>query len=490
MKIIDPTTAVAAIAHLQRLANSNGGKVPTEIVRAQAVRLNCSERIIWKWLKDGAPEKKNPNLLKTEHLDAIAFSQGNLKRAWGNLHERNLYGSGYRQFVRAVQALDPITREALRFGVASGIQKGLFLKSNREGRLDRVIFDHTEADVRLQRLERGRLEMFRPWISLMIDSGTRFILAAVITEGDGIGGDPNTESLVALMATAIRGQYAADGTFVGGIPKLVQCDNARAHLANAMLSGFLDLQITSHLIPPGTPWHDGIVERLMRTFKEEFLATLPGYTAALPTRYAKDPWSPEDCLTMPEFKAYFLQWIDTYNYERRHSTLDSTPFEAWCQDKTVIDRADDALIRHAFLATSNPRAISKSGIRFENVDYTHADLAPLLGKKVTLKFLPNDRTFVDVISDGKFLCTAKPHSRLDSEERQVIVSNRNKTVRKVDHIIKTSQARASRRLIEGNPLLSPERDPRVSQRAHPTDNDEEFLGFVEVGPINLEGTGL
>lgn len=479
MKSFDISAAQASVSHLKRLSQSNNGKVPSEILRATATRLNCGERTLWRWLKNGLPASEQSRVLGGEQLIAVASAQGNLKRAWTDLQGRGLYTPGYRQFVRDFGALPPMMRNGLRYGVARAIDNGLFLKSNPEARLDRVIFDHTEADIRLQRLSGGKLEMFRPWISLMIDSGTRFILATVITEGDGLKGDPNTESLVALMATAIRGQHSTDGTFIGGIPKLVQCDNAKAHLAEAMLSGFLHLGITGSLIDPGSPWQDGKVERLMRTFKDEFLATLPGFTAALPTRYNKESWKPEGCLTVAEFKERLIGWVDTYNFERIHSSLNATPFEAWKSDTTVIEQADDGLIRHAFLASSKPRRVSKNGVRFEDIDYTDPALANIVGKKVTLRYLPNDRTFVDVMVDGQFVCTATAHSHLSIEARRVIVRNRIASSKKVDHIIKESTARASRKTLEGNPLLSQERNPLATARPAPSTDEDDFLAFMD-----------
>jgi transposase InsO family protein len=286
MKSFDWAAADASVSHLKRLSQSNNGQILSDVLQATAEHLGCGERTLWRWAKNGLPKPKQSRELTKDHLLAIALAQGNLKRARGALHSQGSYAPGYRQFAKDFQTLDPVTRTALRNGVEEGISQGLFLKSNPEARLDRVIFDHTEADIRLQRVHNGKLEMFRPWISLIIDSGTRFILSTVITEGDGLKGDPNTESLVALMAAAIRGQYANDGTFVGGLPRLVQCDNAKAHLANAMLSGFLQLGITGKLIAPGSPWQDGKVERLMRTFKDEFLATLPGFTGAIPIQFS------------------------------------------------------------------------------------------------------------------------------------------------------------------------------------------------------------
>lgn len=475
----DPSAIQGAIDHLRRLAGENDGKVPTEMVRATAERFGCSERTVWNWLKSGPPAGRERKELPRAALVAIAAAHGNLKKAWQQLCEAGDYDRSYRQFTRDVERLSPIIGEGLVSGVKAALQKGLYLKGTSAGRLDRVIFDHTEADARLQRVYRGQLETYRPWISLLLDHRTRFILGCTVTEGDGLRGDPNTEVLVAMMAGAIRGSEAADGTYVGGVPRLVQCDNAKAHLAEAMLNGYLNLGIACHLIRPGSPWEDGCVERLMLTVKEEFLSGLPGFTAALSDRYEHEPWKPEDCLTTEEFVARLAEWVDTYNYERVHSSLGATPFEAWRSDTTPIERADDSLIRHGFLAVANGRKVSKNGVRFRGVDYVHEKLAKLVGKKVTVRYLPNDRTFIDVHVDDAYVCTAAPYARLSKDERVQIIRNRNNEIARVDRIIKQSRKRAEHRALEGNPLLSPERDPEAPASVIDDGSEEEFLAFAE-----------
>lgn len=432
-------------------------------------------------MKDGLPEQQESALeLSNEHLEAIAASHGNLKLAWQQLAHAGQYNKSYRQFLRAVKALPPVLRVGLVEGVVPGLQQGLYLQSQDVHRLDRVIFDHTEADIRLQRTYAGRLEMFRPWVSLLIDAATRVILAGTVTVGDGIKGDPNTETLVALMASCIRGYVAADGTFVGGKPRLVQCDNAKAHMAEAMLSGFTTLGIAGSLIKPGTPWEDGKVERLMRTFNNEFLKPLPGYTAATSDRYNHAAWKPEDCLTLDEFRLRFEQWIDAYNFDRKHSALGCTPFERWRDDPTVIERVDEALIRSAFLASSKPRTVDKNGVMFEKVHYTHPDLAHVRGKKVTVRYLPNDRTFVDVYCEGQFVCTAVPHARLTKDQRITIVRERSAQGRKVDVLVKRSRKRRAERAWTENPFLGPQRDADgPAPVAEEYDEDEVLLQRAE-----------
>lgn len=482
----DPSAAQAAIDHLRRLARENDGKVPTAIVRATAELLDCSERTIWGWLKDGVPAPRSRRVLQDVHLSAIAAENGDLKRAWKRLTAEGHYPCGYRQFVRDVKALPPALAAGLTGGVKEALKHGLYLKGTSTGRLDRVIFDHTEADIRLRRVHAGSVEMFRPWVTLLIDSHTRVILGCTVTEGDGIGGDPNTESLVALMAGAIRGQTAADGTFVGGVPRLVQFDNAKAHLAEAMLNGYLTLGIATHAIQPGSPWQDGRVERLMRTLKDEFLSSLPGYTAALTDRYEHPAWKPEDCMTMDEFMVRLDQWVDDYNFERVHSSLGSTPFETWRDDTVHIQRVDDGLIRHGFLASHSGRKVSKNGVRFKDVDYVHAGLSRLVGKKITIRYLPNDRSFIDIYLDDEFVCTAVPHERMSKDERIQIVRERERDVRKVNKIVKRSRKRAIERELAGNPLLAPERDPLMPARTAADTSDDEFLSFLEENTAEQE----
>lgn len=484
----DPSAAQAAIDHLRRLADENGGKVPAAIVRATADRFGCAERTVWRWLKNGVSTPSSPRVLGDAHLNAIAAENGDLKRAWKYLTVAGEYQLSYRQFVRDVNALPPVMSAGLTGGVKEALKHGLYLKGSSTGRLDRVIFDHTEADIRLRRVHAGTVEMFRPWVTLLIDSHTRVILGCTVTEGDGIGGDPNTESLVALMAGAIRGQTAADGTFVGGLPRLVQFDNAKAHLAEAMLNGYLTFGIATHAIQPGSPWQDGRVERLMRTLKDEFLSSLPGYTAALTDRYNHPVWKPEDCMAIDEFMVRLEQWVDVYNYERVHSSLGSTPFEAWRDDPVPIERVDDGLIRHGFLAIHSGRKVSKNGVRFKDIDYVHSGLSRLVGKKVTVRFLPNDRSFIDIYLDGDFVCSAIPHERMTKDERIQIVRERERDVRKVNKIIKRSRKRAIEHEMAGNPLSAPERDPSMPARAAADTTDDEFLTFLEENTAEQEAT--
>lgn len=478
MSTVDLHAASEAVAHLRRMADADGS-VSTELVRAVARRFGRSERTIWFWLSNGVPNGTPPPKPGKEIVHSVARENGNRKRAWHKLRSTGAYCKSYRQFLRDLDLLSPIVHASITEGVKEGIHQGLYVKAHGEQRLDRVLFDHTEADIRLRRTRSGVSEMFRPWVTLLLDSATRMILAAVVTEGDGVRGDPPTESIVALLATAIRGVTAADGTFVGGVPRLVQFDNAKAHLAEAMLNGYVELGIASHAIRPGSPWEDGKVERLMRTLGNEFLSAMPGYTKALTDRYAREPWKPEDCMPIEEFNVRLQAWIDHYNYERQHSVLGSTPFEAWCADTGQIITVDTAMLRHGFLAESKPRKVSKNGLRFKNIDYIHPKLQKVVGRKVHLRFLPNDETFVEVFIDGQHLCTAVPHERLPMEQRRQVVRNRTNELKSVDHIVKTSRRRYMEDVRAGATVFAPDRDPHSAGTPDRTSSTDDLLDLLD-----------
>jgi len=478
----DESAARASIEYLRRLAADNDSRVPVWAVKSVAKKIGVTERTIWIWLKDGIPEPSTLSLnraLENTVLLAVAAAHGKRKSAWNALKTQGSYSKSYAQFNRDLQKVSPIMLAGVTQGVKAALQKGLYLQGSTTGRLDRVLFDHTEADIRIQRNFRGNLEMFRPWVSFLLDSHTRVILSCIVTEGDGLGGDPGTESIVALLAAAIHGTTAVDGPFVGGVPSCIQYDNAKAHLAQAMVNGYLELGIATHAIRPGSPWEDGKVERLMNTFCAEFLSPLPGYTKALKDRYDRDPWKAEDCMSIDEFTTRLEQWVDHYNFERHHSAVEMTPFERWRDDPTPIRTVSDDLIRQGFLAETKGRKVSKNGVRFKNHDFTHELLGKLVGKRVTVRYLPNDRSFLEIYLNDQFVCSAVPHVRLSSDQRIDIVRARNQEIRRTDRIIKQSTARAREREREDDPLLAQERDPREPIRTLDSSNHEEYLTLLE-----------
>ncbi len=136
------------------------------------------------------------------------------------------------------------------------------------------------------------------------------------------------------------------------------------------------------------------------------------------------------------------------------------------------------MLRHGFVAVAGNRIVSRQGIRFDNVDYIAVELGTLVGRKVSVRHLPNDRSFIDVYHADRFVCTARATARLGPEQRLEIIRDRRRAVRAVDSIIKRSRRRVIERAYEQHPALAPERDPTLPER-HLTGDDDDFLTFLD-----------
>ena len=133
-------------------------------------------------------------------------------------------------------------------------------------------------------------------------------------------------------------------------------------------------------------------------------------------------------------------WLDHYNHQRVHSSLGSTLLEAWRDDSTTIEKVMTVeLIRDCFLAERTGRKISKNGARFTNIDNGHPALAKLVCRRVTVRYLPSDCTFLDMFPNRGYVCQGVPHERLSIDDRMQIVRNRNSQTAKVERIRKYSR---------------------------------------------------
>jgi transposase InsO family protein len=477
-------------AHLELLrdvAKRKGFQAAKDARASVAKKFEVSDRTVRNWLRNGAPETRTSRILDSPALVVIAVANGQMKKAHKLLVQSGDYSRCYEQFTRDVKHLDPIIRTAVRSGVPESLKEGLYLQGLPERPMERVIFDHTEVDVRIRRVLRGNIELFRPWVSFLLDSSSRMILGWLVTEGEGLRGDPGTESLVELLASAIHGSTAKDGTFVGGIPDVVQCDNAKAHLAEVMIAGLTTLGISLHTIHPGSPWEDGKVERLMRTFNDEFVSDLPGYIHVLGDRYNGVPWKPEDHLEMPEFMARLRIWVETYNYAREHDALKSTPFDQW-KANAFPRRANEMVLRGAFRLSSREVSVSKNGVRFRNLDYTHADLEKWRGKKVKLRYLNADPSFVDVWDGEAFICTALLHHVLSNQERANIVRGRRTAVQNANLVVKESRQRRLEKEISGTGSPAPENWDTTPTPDRRSNVNLDLLALAESRLMSENGT--
>lgn len=68
--------------------------------------------------------------------------------------------------------------------------------------------------------------------------------------------------------------------------------------------------------------------------------------------------------------------------------------------------------------------VSKNGIRFDKIDWTAPEITGVVGRTVEIRYLPHDRTFIEVFLDGDHLSTAHPQQTLTADQEAAVIARR------------------------------------------------------------------
>ena len=424
------------------------GLSPTRLVEDLARQHGVTVRRVWAWCAGEGLGGHRTVGLTTDELIEIASFQGNARKAYERLRSLGKCDLSYSQFMRRLAATDAHLRVGVTEGMAAVHQVGLYnVQKGSYARGDVLGFDHTEIPVFIAH---GARKPFKVWISVCMDWGTGFIFAPVFTMGEGVRGDPNTASIVSLLASVFIGQ-PFDGELVGGLPTVVIFDNARQHLAEECANGYASLGVRIHAISPGSPWENGPTENAVGVLEQEIWRGLPGYSHHLPTRYGRFPWAPEDLLSFRSLVAHTLAGIDRINRNvaTKAGAGEGSRLKQWRSAEGVVEFADPAVVRHAF--TRSPRRsyiVGKQGVHFQNVLYSHSRLKGMKGREVEVRHLQTDPSFIDVYVNGEVVCTATPADSLSQKMRSEVTRARRADEREVMSIHKRAAALAVKRAKE------------------------------------------
>lgn len=277
------------------------------------------------------------------------------------------------------------------------------------GLLDVVQMDHTKGDVIL--VDRvHRLELGRPWITLLIDIWTRCILGFYVSFGD-----PSIYRCGRAVANAIlpkepllrRLGVNIDYPMHGLFAKL-HADQAKPHRAEVFREACLHYGIDPDVRKPGPAYLGGHIERLIGTMVGK-LRLLPGSTGSNVTQ--RDGYDAGDAaaMTLPEFERWFLYQIAIY-HEHPHSALGGRcPAQAWREavafrgltQNPPVNFSPEHLSRK-FLPRSELTVRSK-GVQILHRFYSHPVLATRIGQKIMVH--KDETTIQHVFAeiDGEFV---------------------------------------------------------------------------------------
>lgn len=313
--------------------------------------------------------------------------------------------------------------------------------------------DSQEVPVRMI-AERGRV--VKPWQTTIIDVGTRTIMGTVITDRR-----PNAADAVACMLKAMRTRpvLLADGSVitVGGAPEQLVIDNAWEFLSDAVAELAGRCGVTVWPATAYSPWEKGHIESWHRTIQQDLYDGMVGATHG-PVTHTRTPlWDPQPVrsqsagsLTALELGIeQALTWIESYNFDRVHTSLGCAPLQAWAADTTPLRLISDDVLVEYWPAEPKERRLDKAGIRFDGINWGAPELDGLIGsgKTAQVRSLPHaqfDDARIAVYLDGAFVCFATPTSAWDEEQRRLLLLQR----REQYSLLKRSQVAGTKRRAE------------------------------------------
>lgn len=340
---------------------------------------------IHKTLK-GLVATRNACHLATEQLKAPSYSY--LKRKIGELAPYDVYRARYGK-----RAADIKFRAAGRNALATHP-------------LARASMDHTRLDVFVID-EKTMLPLGRPWLTVVIDECTRYVLGFYISfEG------PSNVSMQRALWHAI-GVKVKDADVkcewdAWGLMKLLVVDNGlEFHSAPLELAAGRYGTILQ-FCPRRKPWYKGKVERFQGTLTNAVTCNLQGKTfSSVLLKGDYDP-AKHAVITLQTLRRIVHIWIVDVYHQEVHSALGKSPAEAWKEAIGQVDRylPPSSVAAEAAFSTSTTRRLTHKGIEHDLLLYNSAELGALrelYGAEINVEVRTNDEdlgAIVVVAPDG------------------------------------------------------------------------------------------
>jgi putative transposase len=371
------------------------------------------------------PHAATPWIDDPDVPSAVFCYVGNFAAAHRHLKKQGKNMPSIRTFQRHFKTTFGETMIAhARKGPQDARNRRVYLKSIPETRGYTYEIDHTEAPVWV--IPQGFLNAERPWLTVVMDRATGYLLEVTVTFGN-----PNANTVRTSIVSAIRTRLAPDGqTVIGGAPVRMLWDRGRDFLSTQVTQSCLRLDVWPSPLPGHAPHLKGGVERLNRFIKENALAPLPGYIDA-GQDIRGEMLRAKHALSQAAFEEHLRTWIDWYNTEHVHRRTELTPLQAW-QQESELDLVEIPVERlWVDFLRSKDHKVGKSGVRFAKVDYVavSGSLDKVFGNTVEVRYLPGERSFIEAFHQGRHIATCVPVDSLSPDDRQTFLQARNEAER-------------------------------------------------------------
>jgi putative transposase len=368
----------------------------------------------------GQPTESTTFRIDEQMITAVFLMTGNVAGAYTLLKEQMGREDlpSVRHFLRVVNGeLGSLMLAYAQGGAKKARDFKVYLATETVHRNHTWELDHTELPIWV--VPHGHKTAVRPWLTVVFDRAARYPLSWVLTFGR-----PSVEEVRACLIQAMTLRTAPDGvTVVGGKPLRTVWDRGLEFLARSITESCMRLGVIPIALPAYSPHLKPHLERFWDFLKDRALPPLPGYTDDVSDVRGHNAIA-DACLGEAEFLLKLADWFDWYITKHVHSSLGCTPLEAWQRDTTPIVEVSPDRLWEDFLVAKKQVTVSKNGVRFETITFMAPELVGKVGREVEVRYLPQDRSFIEVFCDGEHVCTATSRKELSADQEQSVLEHR------------------------------------------------------------------
>ncbi len=243
--------------------------------------------------------------------------------------------------------------------------------------LERAAMDHSRMDVLVVDESTG-LPLGRPWITVIIDEYSRYILGYYLGFEE-----PSNVSMVRALRNALSPKDVSPDVKclwdAWGIIETLAVDNGLEFHGRALEAGAGRYGITIQFCPRRKPWYKGKIERFFGTMNTGLLVDMKGKTfSSVLLKGDYDP-AKHAVMTLETLRRVVQIWIVDVYHQEIHSVLGMSPAEAWNEAIYRVDRylPPSSLAMEAAFSASCRRELTHKGIEFDSLFYNSRELGVL-----------------------------------------------------------------------------------------------------------------
>lgn len=474
------------------------GRVPGPETKQVAMSLGVSEghcrRMVREFIeqglvRDATRHRKKivvPDMLRLQQ--AYFLSNGDAAKAYHD-HldvDRDLGGASLRTYQRMANEWAAPLRAAAKHGVKGMIVQQVFNEEVIPHRAYAFGMDHTQLAVRVLPDQRGEADF--PWLTTCYDLNSGVTLAYRLTLGN-----PNQQTVLDVLAEAVRGFYTDDGMFVGGKPEYLRTDRGADFISKAVTKHLLNLDVQRQLTKPYHSWQNGRKERHHREIDTKFAPDMPGFIDGGADTYSRRTGG----LTLPERSLIRLstldrrlgEWFDKQNRTPRKSRSNKSPYDLWresdAEHGVPVVRASHDEIVYA-MSHRETRNLHHYGVESRKHRYQGPVLKRLRDagvQQVDLRYHEHDLDTVEVFVQDKWEGTVQRAAKQSQGQKAALVAMRDADTEAYRDLMRASDnhrvlLERQRQAAEGVP------EAQWPQMPYPDDETREDLdAFAEENPF-------